>query len=105
MNFSFAKSTSDGKVSGMSVEQIEKTLLQLPRAERRQFLQWFYNHEADLFDPQESDEINPEVKAEILRRRDELDANPGLAIPVTDEWFEQLKRKLANAPAPQTPAR
>ena len=89
----------------MSVEQIEKTLLELPRAERRQFLQWVYNHEADIFDPQEDDEIQPDVKAEILRRRDEAIANPGLAIPVTDEWFDQLKRKLADASASQAPSR
>jgi hypothetical protein len=89
----------------MSVEQIEKTLLHLSREERRRFVKWFYSHENELFDPQENDEINPAVKAEILRRRDELDANPSLAIPVTDDWFEQLKRKLADARPGQASAR
>jgi len=81
----------------MSVEQIEKTLLQLPREERRQFVDWFYEHESEILHPQDENYIHPSVKAEILRRRDELAANPGLAEPVTDEWFEQLKRKLADA--------
>jgi hypothetical protein len=89
----------------MSVEQIEQTLLHLPREERRRFAQWFYRHEVDIFEPLESDGISPAIEAEILRRSAELAANPGLAIPVTDEWFEQLKRKLGDASTRQTPAR
>jgi hypothetical protein len=81
----------------MSVEQIEKTLLQLPSEERRRFADWFYEHESEILNPHGEDYIHPSVKAEILRRRDELLANPGLAEPVTDEWFEQLKRRLADA--------
>ena len=89
----------------MSVEQIEATLLQLPREERRRFADWFFAHEAEILSPQDDEAIHPEVQAEILRRRDELDANPGLAVPVTDEWFDDLKRKLADARARQAPAR
>jgi hypothetical protein len=88
----------------VSVEQIEKSLLQLPREERRQFADWFYRHENEIFEPHDDDEISPAVKAEILRRRDELDANPGLAVPVADEWFDGLKRKLADARARQASA-
>ncbi len=83
----------------MSVEQIEKTLLQLPGEERRRFADWFYAHEDEILNPQNEDYIHPSVKEEILRRRDELIANPSLAEPVTDEWFEQLKRRLADAKA------
>ena len=104
MNFSFTKPASNGKVSAMSVEQIEKTLLNLPRAERRRFAQWFYDHESDIFEPQAEDEVSVAAKTEILRRRDELAANPGLAVPVTDEWFDELKRRLSHVHAPQTPA-
>ena len=60
----------------MSVEQIEATLLQLPREERRRFADWFYAHEADILTPQDDSAIHPEVQAEILRRRDESDAHP-----------------------------
>jgi hypothetical protein len=86
----------------MSVEQIEKTLLQLPREERRRFADWFYAHEDELAGPEE---IHPDVKTEILRRRDEALAHPELMEPVTDEWFEQLKHKLADAPSAKASAR
>jgi hypothetical protein len=65
----------------MSVEQIEKALLQLPRAERRRFADWFYQHENEILDPQEDDEIHPEVTAEILRRLEEVTAHPELLEP------------------------
>jgi hypothetical protein len=78
----------------MSVEQITTTLLQLPPEERRRFADWFYEHEEELTGPVD---IHPDVKAEILRRRDEVDAHPELLEPVTEEWFEQMKSKLANA--------
>lgn len=62
----------------MSVEQLEQSVLQLSEAERRQFTQWFYEHEDKLTG---LDEIHPDVKAEILRRRDEVDAHPELLEP------------------------
>jgi hypothetical protein len=62
----------------MSVEQITNTLLQLPREERRKFADWFYEHEDQLIEPPE---INPGVKSEILRRRDEVDKHPELLEP------------------------
>lgn len=62
----------------MSVEQIANTLLQLPREERRRFADWFYEHADELAGPEE---IHPDVKAEILRRRDEVDARPELLEP------------------------
>ena len=80
----------------MSIEQLEDQVLQLPRDERRRFACWFYEHENQIVEPREGDEISVATKAEILRRSAELDANPGLAVPVTDEWFEQMKRRLAD---------
>ena len=86
----------------MSVEQIEQSVLQLSEAERRQFAEWFYEHESKLAG---ADEIHPDVQAEILRRRDELDDHPELLEPVTREWFEGLKRKLADARSAKASAR
>ena len=80
----------------MSIEKLEDQVLQLPRDERRRFARWFYEHENQIVEPREGDEISVATKAEILRRSAELDANPGLAVPVTGEWFEQLKRRLAD---------
>ena len=79
----------------MSIEQLEDQVLQLPRDERRRIARWFYEHENQIVESREEDEISAATKAEILRRSAELDATPGLAVPVTDEWFEQLKRRLA----------
>ena len=89
----------------MSVEQLEQSVLKLSEAERRQFADWFYQHEPEIIGLPEDDDVHPSVKAEILRRSAELAANPGLAEPVTDEWFEQLKRKLADARPGQASAR
>ena len=87
----------------MSIEQLEEQILHLPRDARRRFAQWFYEHENQIVEPREDDEVSTATKAEILRRSAELDANPGLAVPVTDEWFEQLKRRLGDASS-QAPA-
>jgi hypothetical protein len=65
----------------MSVEQIEKTLLQLPRVERRQFADWFYRHADEIIEPQDADDISPEIKDAILRRRNQVDAHPELLEP------------------------
>jgi len=88
----------------MSIEQLEDQVLQFPRDARRGFARWFYEHEIQIVEPREDDEVSVTTKAEILRRSAELDANPGLAVPMTDEWFEQLKRRLGDASS-QTPAR
>jgi len=62
----------------MSVEQIEQSLLQLGREERRRFAEWFFEHQEQLTGP---DYVHPEVKAEVLRRLEEVDANPALLEP------------------------
>jgi hypothetical protein len=69
----------------MSVKEIEQSVLQLPTEERRQFADWFYEHEQELAGP---DYIHPSVKAEILRRRDEALAHPELLEP----WEGTLAR-------------
>lgn len=92
----------------MSVEQIEKTLLELTSDERRQFADWFYQHESEIVGSHDDDyihPIHPSVKAEVLRRRDEALAHPELMEPVTADWFDELKRKLADARAAKASAR
>lgn len=82
----------------MSVEQIEQSLLQLPREDRRRFLNWFYEHEDELIGP-DGDQIHPEVQAEILRRRDEALAHPERleawerAFPRMQQRFDELRGK------------
>ena len=62
----------------MSVEQIEQSLMKLDREERRQFADWFFENAEEFTGP---DYVHPEVKAEILRRLEELDAHPELLEP------------------------
>lgn len=81
----------------MSLEQLEQTVLKLPREERRRFLEWLYEHEDELIG--DDDDIHPEVKAEILRRREEALANPEKleawesAFPRMKQRFDELRRK------------
>ena len=79
----------------MSVEQIESKLMELPANERRQFARWFYDHEQKILDSDADEPVSLEIQAQVLRRRDDLRSSPGLAVPVTDEWFQQLKQKLS----------
>ncbi|HXI71251.1 MAG TPA: hypothetical protein VNN22_12915 [Verrucomicrobiae bacterium] len=76
----------------MSVEQIEASLLKLPPDERRQFADWFYEHEDELVGGVEG-EIHPDVQAEILRRREVALAHPELLEP-WDGTTERLRAQL-----------
>jgi hypothetical protein len=80
----------------MSVEQIGKTLLQLPREERRKFADWFYQHENQIVEPHDDDDIHPEVRAELERRLKEIEEHPELLEPwagTTDRIRAQLHEK------------
>jgi hypothetical protein len=82
----------------MSVEQIETSVLQLPQADRRRFLNWLYEHEDELLGSDDG-EIHPEVQAEILRRREEALAHPEKleawesAFPKMKQRFNELRRQ------------
>jgi recombinational DNA repair ATPase RecF len=84
-------------MSIMSVEQLEQTVLKLSPDERRRFLDWLYEHEDELLGP--GDDIHPEVKAEILRRREEALAHPEKleawesAFPRMKQRFDELRLK------------
>ena len=80
----------------MSVEQLEQSVLKLSAEERRRFMDWLFEHEDEFIAP---DEIHPEVKAEILRRREEALAHPEKfedwksAFPRMKQQFDELRRK------------
>ena len=84
----------------MSVEQIESQVLALPEAERRRFLLWLDDHRHEIL-PQE-DDVSDEVAGEILRRSAELRENPALAQPVDEQYFDRMKRQVADALARKT---
>ena len=77
----------------MSVEQIEATLMNLPREERRRFANWFYEHENEILDPQDDDEIHPEVRAELERRLREIEEHPEILEP-WEGTTERIRAKL-----------
>jgi hypothetical protein len=78
----------------MSVEQIEATLLKLPRNERRQFAKWFYKHENEILEPRDDDEISPEMKAEIMRRRREYDEHPEQFVRMDEKSLNRMIRRV-----------
>ena len=88
----------------MSVDQLEAKLMELPTDQRREFARWFYDHEFEITEAEDDADISPESKAELLRRIQEFKANPAIAQPVPDDWAEQMKKRIANARAHQTPA-
>jgi hypothetical protein len=88
----------------MSVEQIGVTLLKLSRQERRQFADWFYQHENEILDPREEDEVSSEVKAEVLGRREAALAHPELLEPWGDT-AERLRAQLNEIRRQKTQAR
>lgn len=88
----------------MSIEQLEKGLLQLSREERRRFANWFYQHEHEIVESQsDGEEIQLDVMAEILRRRDEALAHPELMEPwdgtmkEAQQMLNEIRRKKAQS--------
>ena len=87
----------------MSVEQLEQQIQRLPRQDLARLVGWldsFLDRQAPQV-PVESDDLTGDEQAELWRRRDELLANPDLAQPMDDDYFEGLKRQLAEARARQ----
>jgi hypothetical protein len=80
----------------MSVEQLEQQIQRLPRQDLARLVGWldgFLDRQVPQA-PAESDDLSDDERAELLRRRDELLANPDLAQPMDDNYFEGLKRQL-----------
>jgi hypothetical protein len=78
----------------MSVEQIEQSILSLSDLDRHRLLDWMHEHEDQLIG---LDGIHPEVKAEVLRRREAAMAQPGnmenwtTVYPRMQERFNELR--------------
>jgi len=80
----------------MSVEQLEQSILNLSGEDRHRLLDWVHEHEDELIGP---DGIHPEVKAEVLCRREAALAHPEqlaawtTAYPRMQQRFDELHRK------------
>ena len=92
----------------MSVEQIEDQIRQLPASDLIRFTEWFSGYltarppsPAGGEDWQES----PALVAELERRLAEFKADPSIATPFEPDYFDQLKRQLADERAQKASAR
>lgn len=87
----------------MSIEQLEQQIQRLPPQDLARLVGWldgFLDRQPPQA-PADSDDLSVDEQAKLLRRRDELLANPDLAQPMDDDYFEGLKRQLADARARQ----
>lgn len=81
-----------------TLAEIESALLELPAGERVRFVQWVDENRRELVPAEAGDatEVAEVQRREVLRRRDELLANPGLAQRFDDDYFDRLRQKAAD---------
>lgn len=68
----------------MSLEQLEKSVMELTRDQRREFFDWVYEHEDELLSGHDS----PEFQAEVLQRISDAERNPDQLI----DWDTSMAR-------------
>ena len=76
----------------MSVEQLEAEILSLSPEERQRLAVWFEENRQRLLGD-DSDDLNDEQSAEVLRRRDMALAHPELLEP-WDGTIERVRARL-----------
>lgn len=91
----------------MSLEELEKRVQQLPTRDLAKFAEWFDVFREATVVAGEGDvgEVAEVQKEELLRRRAEYLANPSLATPWDDGFFERLCQRLGDARAQKAPSR
>ena len=90
----------------MSVDQIEEQIRQLTPAELARFTRWFGKFVADAALVPNSDwQESAEQIAELDRRLAEFKADPAIATPFEPDYFDNLRRQLADERAKKASAR
>ncbi len=91
----------------MNVEQIEQQIQQLPPSDVIRLAEWFNSFLASHAHTSAEDnwQETPGLVAELNRRLDEYTANPVGAVPFEPNYFENLKRLLADERAKKASAR
>jgi len=93
----------------MSVEQIVQQIQRLPASEVIRLAEWFNgflaSHAPTPASPDDDWQETPELVAELDRRLAEYAANPAIAIPFEPDYFDTLKRQLADERAQKASAR
>ncbi|HEV7402198.1 MAG TPA: addiction module protein [Chthoniobacteraceae bacterium] len=81
----------------MSRAELEHKLMELPKDERRQFVEWVYEHELELLEESaavgDEDDLSPEQEAELRRRLKEIDEHPECLVP-WEGTVERLRQRL-----------
>ena len=93
----------------MSVEQIEQQIQRLPASEVIRLAEWFNgflaSHTTGPASVDDDWQETPELVAELDRRLAEFAANPAIAVPFEPDYFDNLKRQLADERAQKASAR
>jgi hypothetical protein len=75
----------------MSVDEIEKKLLELSAEERRQFVSWFYGHKTEIEYPADyGPGLSDQEKAKIANRLKEITEHPDTLVPFHIEDFDRF---------------
>lgn len=93
----------------MSVDEIEQQIKRLPASDLIRLAEWLSGFlAAHAPTPASADDDwqeTPELVAELDRRLAEFNANPAIATPFEPDYFDNLKRHLADERAPKPSAR
>ena len=83
-----------------TIAEIESAVMGLSPQDRAQLVTWLDDHRNELLP---GDHVTAEIaeapRREVLRRRDELIANPALAQKFDDGYFDRLRWKVADVRA------
>ena len=94
----------------MLLRQVEEQIRQLPTGDLIRLTEWFSGYMAARCpSPAVSEQAdwpeNPQLVAELERRLAEFKANPAIATPFEPDYFDHLKRQLADERAQKASAR
>ena len=83
-----------------TIAEIESAVMGLSPQDRAQLVTWLDDHRNELLPGDDGTaEIAEAQRREVLRRRDELIANPALAQKFDDGYFDRLRKKVADVRA------
>ena len=83
-----------------TIAEIESAVMGLSPQDRAQLVTWLDDHRNELLPGDDAvAEIAEAQRREVLRRRDELIANPALAQKFDDGYFDRLRKKVADVRA------
>jgi|ERR1700722_3635264 hypothetical protein len=100
--FLFANSKQSCKLPTVSVEQLESQILALPLAQRRAFTRWLDEHRDEIEQPSV---LAQAQESEVRQRFAEMEANPAMRIPFTEDDAKRMFREFADARAHKTSSR